>query len=108
MKVIAQSQRNVFPVVDEKGHLKGVVLLDNVREKMFITELYDTLLVRDIMRTPPATVDLYEPMEKVMQKFEEHQAWNLPVLNKENYVGFVSKSSIFNQYRQMLIDRSNV
>ena len=108
VKIIAQSQRNVFPVVDEKGQLKGVVLLDNVREKMFNTELYDTLMVRDIMRTPPATVDLYEPMEKVMQKFEEHQAWNLPVLNKENYVGFVSKSSIFNQYRQMLIDRSNV
>jgi CIC family chloride channel protein len=45
-------------------------------------------------------------MEQVMEKFEYHNAWNLPVLNQGRYIGFVSKSSIFNRYRQLLIDRS--
>lgn len=108
VKIIAQSQRNVFPVVDEKDILKGIVLLDQVREIMFKTELYESVTVLELMRTPLATVDIQEPMDKVMEKFEEHNAWNLPVLQQDKYLGFVSKSSIFNQYRQLLIDKSNV
>lgn len=107
VKTIALSKRNIFPVLNETGALKGIVLLDSVREKMFKTELYDTLFVRDFMSTPPATVDLNEPMDKVMKKFEDHNAWNLPVLDKGKYLGFVSKSSIFNRYRSLLIERGD-
>ncbi|MDX1943380.1 MAG: chloride channel protein, partial [Saprospiraceae bacterium] len=106
VKIIAKSNRNVFPVIDKNGYFKGIVLLDDVREIMFDTNLYDTTTVHDIMHNPPAIVELYESMEKVMDKFELHQAWNLPVVDKGRYVGFVSKSTIFNQYRQMLIERS--
>jgi chloride channel protein, CIC family len=107
VEVIAKSRRNVFPVVDEEGLLQGIVLLDDVREVMFQSEMYDQLTVRDIMHNPPATVDLNEPMNKVMNKFEYHNAWNLPVVDNGRYVGFVSKSSIFNRYRQSLIDKSD-
>ncbi|MBK7871806.1 MAG: chloride channel protein [Saprospiraceae bacterium] len=106
VKIIAKSKRNVFPVIDHDGYFKGIILLDDVREIMFNTELYNETKVQDIMHNPPAVVDLHEPMEKVMDKFEQHQAWNLPVVDKGRYVGFVSKSTIFNQYRQMLIERS--
>ena len=106
VKTIAKSRRNVFPVVDANGMFKGVILLDDVREIMFETALYDSTLVHDIMHNPPATVDLHEPMDKVMDKFEHYQAWNLPVVDQGRYLGFVSKSTIFNQYRQMLIERS--
>ena len=42
-------------------------------------------------------------MEQVMNAFEESKAWNLPVVDTDgHYVGFVSKSKIFNAYRQML------
>lgn len=107
VKIIAQSQRNVFPVINEQHILQGVVLLDDVREKMFQTDLYETLFVKDFMRTPPATVDLREPMDKVMEKFEAYNAWNLPVLDEGKYIGFVSKSTIFNRYRALLIERGN-
>ena len=42
-------------------------------------------------------------MQLVMSKFELTQAWNLPVIDDGKYVGFVSKSRIFNAYRQKLI-----
>ncbi len=106
IKIIAKSRRNVFPVVNNEGYFKGIILLDDVREIMFDTELYDIKTVKDIMHNPPAMVEISEPMEKVMDKFERHQAWNLPVVDNGYYIGFVSKSSIFNQYRQMLIERS--
>jgi len=38
-----------------------------------------------------------------MNKFEVTQAWNLPVVDRNNkYLGFVSKSKIFSSYREQL------
>lgn len=108
VKVIAQSKRSVFPVVNEEKHFLGVVLLDDVREVMFDTDQYEILTVEEIMHNPPAVVDVNEPMSKVMEKFDYFQAWNLPVVDEGLYVGFVSKSHIFNAYRQSLIDRSDL
>ena len=48
------------------------------------------------------------PMEKVMQVFEDSGAWNLPVVDdQKRYIGFVSKSKIFNSYRHVLVHFSN-
>ena len=41
-------------------------------------------------------------MEEVMKKFDQHNAWNLPVVKEGKYLGFVSKSSVFNRYRELL------
>jgi CIC family chloride channel protein len=42
-------------------------------------------------------------MESVMIKFGKTGAWNLPVVSEGRiYVGFVSKSKIFNAYRDEL------
>lgn len=106
VKKIAKSKRNVFPVIDDEGKFQGIILLDDVREIMFEAELYEKTTVQDLMHNPPAIVDIREPMEQVMDKFEYHNAWNLPVVDQGRYIGFVSKSSIFNQYRKMLIERS--
>ena len=105
-QLIARSRRNVFPVTDDDGKFRGVILLDDVREVMFNGELYHQLRVRDLMHNPPATLDVNEPMEKVMETFEYHNAWNLPVVRDGHYLGFVSKSTVFNHYRRALIDRS--
>lgn len=44
-------------------------------------------------------------ISEVVEKFEESRAWNLPVVDKNNrYLGFVSKSSILEAYRQQLIE----
>ena len=65
--------------------------------------MYDKITATDLMTTPIATIFQHEPMKRVMEKFDSTQAWNLPVLNAENeYIGFVSKSSIFSNYRQQL------
>ena len=105
VKVISKSSRNVFPVVnpDNKKFL-GIVLLDEVRNIMFRPELYDKFTVQQLMISPPATINIDLPMEKVMQIFEDTGAWNLPVVDVEKrYLGFVSKSKIFNSYRHVLV-----
>ena len=102
VKKVSRSSRNIFPVIDEDEGLLGIVLLDDIRKIMFNQDLYDTTFVRDFMTTPPTVVDVTDPMDVVMKKFEDTQAWNLPVIENEKYVGFVSKAKIFNTYRRVL------
>jgi chloride channel protein, CIC family len=106
VKTISKSSRNIFPVVDEYNILEGVVLLDDVREIMFNSELYKTTLVKDLMTIPPTYLDIGESIEVVMDAFSNTEAWNLPVLDKGYYVGFLSKSRLYTTYRELLVQVS--
>lgn len=106
VEVIAHSKRNIFAVVDENHQLLGIVLLDNIREIMFHHEAYDTTFVSDIMSQPPVIIGRDEDVYTVMKKFDEHQSWNLPVVHEGKYIGFISKSKVFNRYREHLIIQS--
>lgn len=101
--VISRSSRNLFPVVDTGGNLLGIVLLDDIRNIMFRTDLYKHMRVSKFMSMPPARVILGQPMDRVMKIFDDTGAWNLPVVDEAGvYQGFVSKSKIFNSYRHVL------
>lgn len=104
---IAHSKRNIFPVLDEDGHLNGIILLDSIREVMFHHEQYNTIHVKDLMSQPPCILDVNEEMYDVMKKFDVYNSWNLPVTEENKYIGFVSKSAIFNKYRSRLIRQSD-
>lgn len=106
VKTISKSNRNIFPVVDEYNILEGVVLLDDVREIMFNSELYKTTFVKDFMTIPPTYLDIGENIEVVMDAFSNTGAWNLPVLDKGYYVGFLSKSRLYTTYRELLVQFS--
>ena len=109
VRIISQSKRNIFPVVNpDTRKFLGVLLLDEVRNIMFQPDYYDRYTVGQLMIAPPATVNYEMPMEKVMQVFEDSGAWNLPVVDdQKRYIGFVSKSKIFNSYRHVLVHFSN-
>ena len=103
VRVISVSHRNSFPVVDSQGMLVGIVELDNVRNIMFRPELYERYRVRRFMVTPEVKVYASMPMTKVMRLFDETKAWKMPVVDDEGrYLGFISKSAIFNSYREVL------
>jgi CIC family chloride channel protein len=103
--VVASSKRNLFPVLEPDGRLVGVVLLDDIRTIMFRRNQYDLMRVEELMTQPPAALDIHEPMQQVMQKFEQTHAWNLPVLQQGRYQGFVSKSAVFSRYRELLLEQ---
>ena len=108
VKVIARSRRNIFPVTDEEGKLLGIVLLDDIRNIMFRQELYHRFTVSRFMTSPPARLYNTDNMEQVMRTFDDTKAWNLPVVDPEgHYLGFVSKSKIFNSYREVLVHFSD-
>lgn len=100
---ISKSNRNLFPVLNEKKELLGIVLLDEIRNIMFRPELYHRMRVSTFMSIPPAKIVVDQNMDTVMKTFDNTGAWNLPVVDAQGvYVGFVSKSKIFNSYRRVL------
>jgi len=101
--LVKKSKRNIFPVVNDRNELEGIVTLDHIREIMFDPEKQANVVVKTIMQKPPAYLNPQEKMQSVMNKFELTQAWNLPVIDNGKYLGFISKSRIFNAYRKKLI-----
>lgn len=99
---VSRSKRNIFPVVEDDGSLVGVVLLDDIRQIMFEPKQYDQILVKEVMSGYPTHVSSSDSMDLVMKKFNKSGAWNLPVIDDGKYVGFVSKSKLFNAYRKVL------
>ncbi|WP_116465773.1 chloride channel protein [Flagellimonas flava] len=102
---VSKSKRNIFPVLDEQQKLIGIILLDDIREFMFDTDLYGTIFVKNLMHAPPEHI-FYDSdnMKKVMQKFQDSGAWNLPVIKDGKYLGFISKSKLLTAYRRKLIN----
>lgn len=102
---VSKSTRNLYPVINQENVLVGIVLLDDIREFMFDTALYDTTTVNTFMHQPPDVIFYGEDsMETVMSKFQRSGAWNLPVIKKGAYLGFVSKSKLLTAYRKELIN----
>ena len=104
VETIKHSKRNTFPVVKKNNKLIGIIYLDNIREEMFNPELYDKVTAKEVMRKPSMVIDTKEDIFTIMRKFEESGQWNLPVVENEIYIGFLSKSSILDKYRHELLE----
>ncbi len=107
VKVVSQSNRNLFPVLNQEENLVGVLTLDDIRHLMFDQNLYQSTQVRELMSPPPEVLHSDEGMEEVMKKFQKSGAWNLPVVDKGKYRGFISKSKMFSVYRNKLLEFSD-
>ena len=49
VKVVPNSQRNVFPVVDDDKNFHGVIFITEIRNIIFNRDLYDQTYIRDLM-----------------------------------------------------------
>ena len=101
-KVIARSKRNLFPVVDSDGMLKGMVKMDDIREIIFNHDLYDKVYVKDLMYMPEYYISPYDSMHTVAEKFESSGRFNLAVIDNGKYVGFISRARVFSNYRNTM------
>lgn len=107
VRAISLSNRNLFPVVDEAGILVGMVKLSDVRGIIFEPDLYEKVMVKDLMYMPEYFIAPTDNMEEVAEKFETSGRYNLAVIDNGKYLGFISKASVFSKYRKTVQDSSN-
>lgn len=106
VKIIALSKRNIFPVVDQHNVFLGHILLDDIRTIMFDTDLYPTS-VENLMVSPTYVIKPDDSMEEVASKFQVSGKYNIPVLEKDQYMGYISRANVFSSYRKKLSEISD-
>ena len=102
LTVFMHSKRNIFPVLNAEHRLVGIVTLDNIRPFLLDEQLYDVALVYDIMSPVGPVLNDGDSLAEATKLFEACRLWNLPVVRNGIYRGFVSKSGVFDRYREML------
>ena len=104
---ISRSKMSVLPVLDAAGRIRGEVHIDNIRNIMFRTELYNHFKVSQLMVQPAAKLSVNDSVEAVMRMFEQTKATMLPVEDNDGaLVGYITQSRLYSQYRQMVADMS--
>lgn len=102
MTEILQAKRNLFPVLNEEQVFIGLIYMEDIL-KMSMAQQEGVLSVKELMHPAPDIVVITDPMKKVLVKMESQNVWLLPVVDEESkYIGFISKTSIFNKYRALL------
>ena len=102
VKIVADSKRNIYPVINKENIFLGIITLDDIRNIMFKPEKYETIFVRDLMFMPDAYVSPDDSMEDVAHNIQKTGRFNIPVLKNGKYLGFVSRANVFSSYRRML------
>ncbi len=102
VKVVANSNRNVFPVIDNQNNFLGIVALNDVKNILFKTELYDNTYVHQLMYMPDVYINIDETMQSVAEKLGRSDNYNIAVIKDGKYLGFVSRANVFAKYRGLL------
>jgi CIC family chloride channel protein len=99
---IQQSDADIFPVLDEKNTLLGLVLLDEIRPIVFSQFKVKYTAVEEIMQQPKEIIFYDETLETIMDKFDASECKVLPVLKNGIFLGFMYKQLILEKYRHRL------
>ncbi|AKK74137.1 chloride channel protein [Chryseobacterium gallinarum] len=107
-ELVKSGNKNIFAITDEHKKLKGVLTLDDIRPYLFNKEIDPLQTVSQIMKAPPAILHRENKPLDILQTFDDTGVWNLPVVSTDNdFIGFISKSSILMSYRQLLKEYSD-
>jgi len=101
-KAFINSERNIFPVVDEKNNFMGIITISNFKDIIFDQEKYKNVFASNLMFKPSTSIEISENMENIAKEIQESGLFNVVVLDKGKYVGFVSRANVFSSYRRLL------
>ncbi len=102
VKVISKAHRNLFPAVDKDNNLKGMIKMDDIRDIIFQPDKYDKVKVKDLMYMPEYYISPDDSMEDLVEAFKKSGRFNIAVIDKGKYLGFISRANAFTAYRNHL------
>ena len=109
VEIIKRSEKNIFAVHNGRERFAGIIELNDIKQKLFQPEQFDKVSIRSLMKKPAAILLEDQDMHTVMEKFDITQSWYLPVLSREKkFVGFISKTKVFNKYREILAQQGDL
>lgn len=96
------SEENIMAVVDENNHLVGIISREQLRKVQNQQSARPPILL-DCIIDPIFIISPDEQVYTISRKFDEADVWQLPVVNEDKeFVGFVSRIRILENYRKLL------
>jgi len=92
----------IFPVVDSKNKLLGVIEFEKLRPIIFNSFQVKYTTVKEVITIPAFSIEFDEEIDLIMQKFDTNPITILPVNKYGKFYGFLSKSAILEAYRTKL------
>jgi CIC family chloride channel protein len=103
IEIVKKSDKNIYAVIDGKERFAGIIELNDIKQRLFKPEQFGLVPIKSLMKKPAAILQNDQDMHSVMEKFDITHSWYLPVLDKDGkFIGFVSKTKLFNKYREIL------
>ncbi|MQP23616.1 CBS domain-containing protein [Flavobacterium sp. LMO8] len=99
---IQHSDADIFPVLDEKNKLLGIISLDEIRPIIFSSFKINYTATDEVMKYPKEIIFYDETLETIMEKFDASGCKVLPVLKNGIFLGFIYKQLILEKYRMRL------
>lgn len=99
---IAGYNQMLFPVVDAKNQLLGIIEFDEIKTHLFNPYNVKFTTIKDVMRAPKEIVAYDETAETIMEKFENSKTDYLPVIKNNQVIGIISKNALLEAYREKL------
>ncbi len=109
VEAVKRSKRNLFPVLDGQGRFLGLIVMDDIRKKMFDTSLYDKVTAKELMHTfkDYEVVHTSDSLSDVVKQFHLSNRYNLVVVDDDGiYQGFLSRANTFSAYRRFVSEAS--
>jgi CIC family chloride channel protein len=102
IEILAQTNRSVFPVLNQRKELLGLVRLDQIRSLIFGADEGLNPTIGELMTDVKNTISTQDSMEEVMRVFEQTEDLSIPIIDQGYYRGFINKSTVFSAYRKAL------
>lgn len=101
MQLIANSNQQDFPVLNESGQLTGIVSLTDMRKIMLERNLHQFLIAKDIATEVVLTVTPGDSLKTALRKMTEAEIRELPVVSAEDstrVISMLSRKDIIQTY----------
>jgi CIC family chloride channel protein len=101
-EIFKTATRDIFPIIDSNGKLKGIIKLNDIRHILLNSKQYETTLISSLMYKPELFFAPDDDMEKVVETIQKSNHYNFPVMLADGtYVGFISRAQVFSEYRKV-------
>jgi CIC family chloride channel protein len=101
MQLIASSNQQDFPVVNENGYLTGILSLTDMRKVMFERNLHQFIIAKDIATEGVLTVTPGDSLKTALRKMTEAEIRELPVVSDEDsrrVISMLSRKDVIQTY----------
>ncbi len=103
-QLLPQTRRNHFAVIDAEGRFQGMLDLSSLRGVIFDPLLRQITPVETAMDSTVPRIRHDDSLLQAMDVFHSTRAWVLPVVDADGFfLGTLSKSTLFDNYRRELI-----